>query len=331
MIIKQGERCDIPEGHENAKVTNMDAQKSGSYDITGDGIHVNKQISGGETQETSIMKDPAQVTNTGKPKLDVAHCEKPDQFLPEAQKNPILTITNAKDANAMKTRVNPIKTRNIFALAVNETKFMVTNNSGGNLANQYILVFITPVAQAENWVYAAWQQLRPGEGGTSNFTLNQIVSGQMVETDGSYTTNSVTIDPNYVSILTNSSGLQPVLGTPQLGTQVQPPTVTSQQSGMKNNTSNPGYAMYAQWSLNGNLAVQSQSSISAGGTLSAFELNTNLYWSVGDYSQGPNFTYNQITSFQTYSLPANTPIVSVTLTYNSATQQFEFSFDPPSD
>lgn len=223
------------------------------------------------------------------------------------------------------------QTRNVFAQAVTQTKFNVTNNSNGHLNNQYILVYVTPVAQAENWLYAAWQQLNPGDGSTRSFILDQKVSGQMLSTDGLYTTNQVAIPPSYVSSLTNSGGLEPVLGAIQLGSQVNPPTVTNTQSGIKNQTMDPGSAMYAQWLLNGNLTVQSLTPISAGGTLSAFELNTTLYWAVGTFQKGPSYSYNQVTASTAYALPPNTPEVNVSLTYNDATQQFEWSFNPPSD
>jgi hypothetical protein len=75
MIISQGESCTIPPGYANATVTNQDANRAGSYDITGDGIAINKQISGGQTQNTAIQKNEVTVTNSGKPKLDVANCQ----------------------------------------------------------------------------------------------------------------------------------------------------------------------------------------------------------------------------------------------------------------
>lgn len=218
---------------------------------------------------------------------------------------------------------------NVFAEAVTQTMFKVTNNSGGHLGNQFILVFLTPIESAENYLYAAWQQLNPGEGGTSPFVLNQTVSGMMLTTNGT-TTNLVEIDPGYVSIATNPDGLQPQLGQQVLGATLPPPTVTPTQSGLVNNTAGPGYALYAQWFINNNLAIQSKAPVAAGGTLSAFELNTTLYWAVGDTVVGPTYTYNQITPMTAYSLPPATPIVSVSLTYNTTSNTFGFTFEPAS-
>ena len=136
--------------------------------------------------------------------------------------------------------------RNVFAEAVGQTRFNVTNNSGTNLGNQYILVYLTPLNSAENWLYMAWQQLRPGPGSTKSFVLNQAVSGSMLSLDSTYQTNEVAILPNYVSLLTNSAGLDPSLQTPVLGSTVTAPTVTATQSGMKNMTASPGTAMYGE-------------------------------------------------------------------------------------
>ncbi len=72
--ISQGESCQISKGYDNATVQNIDVNKQGSYDITGDGIAINKQIGGGLTQNTPIHKNPVTVTNSGKPNLDVANC-----------------------------------------------------------------------------------------------------------------------------------------------------------------------------------------------------------------------------------------------------------------
>jgi hypothetical protein len=219
--------------------------------------------------------------------------------------------------------------RNVFS-AANQTTFNVTNNSGGQLGGQSILVYLTPLTNAQNWLYYAWQNLTPGEGGSSKFTLNQNVSVNMLAQDGSYTTNSQIVNPGYVSLLTNTSSLQPTLGQPVLGTTVNPPTVTPTQSGVKNLTANPGSSMYSVWFVNGNPTAQSKQPVSAGGTLSAFELNTTLYWSIGYKQEGPNYTYQQITTFYAYVLPAATPTVNVSLGYDSNTQQFTWTFDPPS-
>jgi hypothetical protein len=219
--------------------------------------------------------------------------------------------------------------RNVFAVS-NQTTFKVTNNSGGQLGGQSILVYLTPLTNAQNWLYYAWQNLTPGDGGSSSFTLNQNVAVNMLSQNGNDTTNSQTVNPGWVSLLTNSAGLNPTLGAPVLGSTVPAPTVTTTQSGVKNNTANPGSAMYSVWSVNGNQTAQSKQPVSAGGTLSAFELNTTLYWSVGYKQVGPNYTYQQITTFDAYALPAATPTVNVSLGYDKNTQQFTWTFDPPS-
>jgi len=217
---------------------------------------------------------------------------------------------------------------NAFATSVSATNFRVTNNTT-QLGNQYVLVYLTPEVGAENWLYAAWQQLNPGQGGTQSFTLNQAVSGQMESLDGTYTTNTLAITPGYVSELTNGTNLQATLQPPVLGTTAPPPQVTSSQSGMQNATLQPSVAMNALWYVNGNLTCKSISPVSAGNTLSAFELDTTLYWAVGNAVEGPNYTYNQITPLTKYVLPANTPLVNVSLIY--ANSQFQFDFQPGSN
>jgi len=75
MVNRDGRSCTIPAGYANATVTNQDANKAGSYDIAGDGIAINKQIPGGQTQNTPIRQIEVTVTNSGKPDLDVADCQ----------------------------------------------------------------------------------------------------------------------------------------------------------------------------------------------------------------------------------------------------------------
>ena len=206
------------------------------------------------------------------------------------------------------------------------TQFKVTNNTKGQLNNQFILVFLTPINESQNWLYAAWQQLNPGEGGSQFFTLNQDISGKMIMPN-QFETNTMTIAPGYVSLYENSTASpQGQLGNPIVGSSpiVQPPTVTVQQAGIKNMTSAPAQAPYAQWLVNGNLTVQSIAPVSAGGTLSAFELDTKLYWAIGNRQVGANFKLNQVTSNTVYNLPAGTTQVDVNLTY--ANNQFQFAF-----
>lgn len=209
-----------------------------------------------------------------------------------------------------------------------ETKFKVTNNTGGQLKNQHILVFLTPIDSADDWLYAQWQNLQPGDGGSEFFTLNNNISGILTIPDD-FETNKMPIDPGLVSLYTNKIGdpkgsLQP----PVSGSQVDPPTVTGNQSGIKNESTNPAQAPYAQWFVNENLTVQSISPISAGGTLSAFELKTTLYWAVGAKQEGANYTLTQITKERAYVLPAGTRNVQVTVGY--VNNQFTWTFDPAS-
>lgn len=73
-VISQGQSCDVPAGEETLTVTNLSADRNGSYDITGDGIAINKQIDAGDAQHTDIHKNPCTVTNSGKPNLSIENC-----------------------------------------------------------------------------------------------------------------------------------------------------------------------------------------------------------------------------------------------------------------
>jgi hypothetical protein len=69
--IAQGESCTIPAGHAEAVVRNTDVTRGGSYDIVIEGNSTKKQIAAGETQRTAIHQNEAEITNSGKPDLDV--------------------------------------------------------------------------------------------------------------------------------------------------------------------------------------------------------------------------------------------------------------------
>ena len=69
--IEQGESCTIPEGFDDAVVTNTDLNRAGSYDIVIEDNSTNKQIPAGQTQRTSIHRNETVITNTGKAVLDV--------------------------------------------------------------------------------------------------------------------------------------------------------------------------------------------------------------------------------------------------------------------
>ncbi len=206
------------------------------------------------------------------------------------------------------------------------TQFKVTNKTNGQLRNQYILVFLTPVDNSGDWIYAAWQQLQPGDGGTNFFTLNQKTSGKIL-VPNKFESNLIEIPPGWVSLYKNSQASpQGQLENPIIGSDgsIPKPTVTPNQAGIKNMTNAPAQAPYAQWYVNGNLTVQSIAPVSSGGTLSAFQLDTKLYWSVGNKQEGANFTLNQVTTQQVYSLPAGKTSVDVVLTYSN--NQFQWSF-----
>ena len=206
------------------------------------------------------------------------------------------------------------------------TNFKVTNNTNGQLNDQYILVYITPVNEANNWLYAAWQQLQPGEGGSEFFSLTQDISGKMI-VPNQLETNTMKIPPGQVSLYTNSAASpNGQLDSPILGSSptINPPTVTVQQAGIKNMTNAPAQAPFAQWLVNDKLTVQSIAPVSADGTLSAFELDTKLYWAVGNRQVGANFKLSQVTSQKVYNLPPGITQVDVNLTY--ANNQFTFAF-----
>lgn len=208
--------------------------------------------------------------------------------------------------------------RNAFQ-AVTATTFNVTNNTGGELGNQYILVFLTPLLNSPNYVYAAWQQLNPGEGATQPFVLNQNITASVTSPNRT-TSAHVSIAPGYLSQATNPGGLSPVLGTPQQSTSVTP-----QQAGVQNSTSNPFVPLVANWYVNSNLVVSSSTQLTSG-AVSAFELQTTLYWGIGNSATGANYTLNQITPLQSYALPAGTATVNVSVTYNPTTGLYGFSF-----
>ena len=72
--IAQGESCTIPQGFDDAVVTNTE-NRAGSYDIVIDGNSTNKQIPAGVTQQTPIHRNEAEITNTGKAVLEVPNGE----------------------------------------------------------------------------------------------------------------------------------------------------------------------------------------------------------------------------------------------------------------
>ncbi|MHA7630761.1 hypothetical protein [Corallococcus sp. M7] len=229
-------------------------------------------------------------------------------------------VAKAQNHSSLTVGASSSKPRNAFQ-PVTATTFNVTNNTGGALGNQYILVFLTPLMNSANYVYAAWQQLNPGEGATQPFVLNQNITASVTSPNGT-TSAQVSISPGYLSQATNPRGLSPVLGAPQ-----QSSSVTPQQSGVQNFT-NPFIPLTSNWYVNGNLVVSSSTQLT-GGAFSAFELQTTLYWAIGNTSTGANYTLNQITPLQSYSLPAGTAAVNVSVTYNSTTGLYGFDFGAP--
>lgn len=211
--------------------------------------------------------------------------------------------------------------RNAFT-AANATTFHVTNNTNGQLGDQSILVFLTPLLNSKDYKYAAWQQLTPGEGATQPFTLSQDISTYVTINNGT-TSAHMPILPGELSSVTNPHGLSPVIGSPSRSSSVTP-----QQCGLQNNTS-PYEEIFASWLVNNNLVVASSVGVTEG-ALSTFELQTKLYWAIGAASTGPNYTLQEITPMQSYSLPAGTTDVTVNVTFNTSTGTYEYDFNPKS-
>jgi hypothetical protein len=209
--------------------------------------------------------------------------------------------------------------KNAFAATVSQTTFQVTNNTAGELANQQILVFLTPVMDNANYLYAAWQQLNPSDGATSTFTLNQDIAAYLVTANT--TSAPVAIAPSTMSQASNAGGLSPFLTASSPSA-----SVTAQQSGVQNATS-PFVAVDVAWTVNNNLVVQTSAPLSSQ-AISSFELQTQLYWAVGTTTVGSNYTLNEITPMQTYSVPAGVSNVAVSVTYDRTTGQYAFAFTP---
>lgn len=298
-IVDSGTSLELAAGFPNVRVRNL-GQSTGGYDIDLDGNSQNKQIPGGATQTTQIYGNPVTIHNTGTTQLDVAGV---GQALQATEKKSMLTHKPAP--------------MNAFASAVTQTQFFVTNNTAGALANQKILVFLTPLMNSANYLYAAWQQLAPSDGATSKFILNQDIAAYLVTDDT--TSAPVAIAPGYMSQAVNAGGLSPYLASPTPSS-----SVTAQQSGVQNQTS-PYVGVNVAWTVNKNLVIQTASPLSAG-AVSAFELQTKLYWAVGNTTSGANYTLNQITPMQTYSVPAGVATVNVSLTFDRSTGQYNFAF-----
>jgi hypothetical protein len=209
--------------------------------------------------------------------------------------------------------------KNAFAATVSQTTFQVTNNTHGELANQRILVFLTPVMDSNNYSYAAWQQLNPSDGATSTFVLNQDISAYLVTTGTQ--SAPVAISPGTMSTATNADDLSPSLSSP-----VTSASVTPQQSGVQNGTS-PFVGVNVAWMVNSSLVVQTSAPLSEM-AVSAFELQTQLYWAIGNTSSGSNYTLNEITPMQAYSVPAGVSDVAVSVTYDDTSGDYLFAFMP---
>ncbi|WP_406697535.1 hypothetical protein V5E97_01630 [Singulisphaera sp. Ch08] len=217
------------------------------------------------------------------------------------------------------------------AQGITSTTFRVKDMTGGKLAHQKILVFLTPKTNAEDFVFAAWQQLSPGENSTHTFVLNQAVSGQVTTVDSSQETAVVPIAPGYMSTITDADNLGIVLSKSSLAyAESESLKVTPSQSGIINNTATPPLATKVRWFVNDSLTAESRTFLPAGGALSTFELDTKLYWTVGSTVKAPAYTYQQIDPLLTYDLPPNTPSVDVLVTFDDASQTFKFGFTPSS-
>ena len=71
MKIAESGSCDIPQGHDDLTITNLDPDLEGIYTIKGDRINASKKIPAGETQHIHSHHSPVKVTNTGSPMLEV--------------------------------------------------------------------------------------------------------------------------------------------------------------------------------------------------------------------------------------------------------------------
>ncbi len=209
---------------------------------------------------------------------------------------------------------------NVFTATADGVTFTVKNSTQGALSNQSILVFLTPQTAQTSYLYAAWQNLQPGDGASAKFNLTNTISASV--TNDQYTSNTVVIPLQNVSDITSSNNASPTLGTPYYA----PTVVTAAQQGLVNKST---VAAYPQWFVNGNLMCQGNNTITNGGT-STFALLTTLYWYVGEYVATTTYQYQNISAQTAYVVPTGVASVTVTVTKDTTANKFIFSFNPPS-
>ena len=71
MKLSETESYDIPQGHDDLTITNLDPNLAGAYIVKGDTVDIDTEIPSGETHTIQTQKNAAIVTNTGYPMLEV--------------------------------------------------------------------------------------------------------------------------------------------------------------------------------------------------------------------------------------------------------------------
>ncbi|MEE9165080.1 MAG: hypothetical protein V3U15_02335 [Nitrospinota bacterium] len=71
MKLSETEFYDIPQGHDDLTITNLDPESEGIYSIKGDRIKKSRKIPAGETQRFHTHHSSVKVINLGSPMLEV--------------------------------------------------------------------------------------------------------------------------------------------------------------------------------------------------------------------------------------------------------------------
>ncbi len=71
MKLGETESYDIPQGHDDLTIKNLDPESEGIYSIKGGRAQGNRKIPAGETQRIHTHHDSVKVTNLGSPLLEV--------------------------------------------------------------------------------------------------------------------------------------------------------------------------------------------------------------------------------------------------------------------
>jgi hypothetical protein len=212
--------------------------------------------------------------------------------------------------------------RQVASTSSTTTAFNVTNSTGGVLRGQYVLVFLQPIPNSPDYLYAAWQALNPGEGATQPFALSYQISVDVSLENGT-TSAAVGIQPGQLSEAVNPGGLSPVLDPPAASS-----LVTAQQAGVQNTTS-PFEFLNVSWFVDGDLVATTSAPLTED-EVSAMEYDDVLYWAVGDVTQGTLVTSSEITPMASYAVPAGAAQIDVDVTFDTITGFFVFTFTPVS-